>query len=73
MFNDGGADRTHHNNYGAWLLARAVAAEIALRLPDLASHLRPDLGGFDAARPPLPGEVSIGRSIAESAVRPAGN
>ena len=24
-FNDGGRDRTHHNNYGAWLLASAVA------------------------------------------------
>ena len=53
-FNDNGKDATHHNNYGAWVLARAVAGGIAdARLP-LARHLRSDLAAFDPARPPAP-------------------
>jgi lysophospholipase L1-like esterase len=72
LFNDGGKDRTHHNNPGAWLLARAVAAEIAAQVPDLARRLKPGARRFDAARPNL-GEGAIAPSLAESAVRPAGS
>jgi lysophospholipase L1-like esterase len=72
LFNDGGKDRTHHNNPGAWFLARAVAAEIAAQVPELAKHLKPAARNFDAARPDL-GEGAITPSLAESNVRPAGS
>ena len=72
LFNDGGKDRTHHNNAGAWFLARAVAAEIAVQVPELAAHLKPAARRFDATRPDL-GEGAIAPSLAESDVRPAGS
>ncbi|WP_342029194.1 rhamnogalacturonan acetylesterase [Sphingomonas sp. CFBP 13720] len=69
-FNDGGADKTHHNNYGAWLLARGVA-EGMRAIPGLAEHVT--AARFDPARPPLPDTVAIVASTARSADRPAGN
>lgn len=69
-FNDGGKDRTHHNNYGAWLLARAVAEGIRA-LPGMAAHVT--AARFDPARPPLPAAVAIVPSAARSDVRPDGN
>lgn len=57
-FADGGNDQTHHNEYGARLLARAVIE--ALRTSDLtliaglADHIAADAGRFDASRPTLP-------------------
>ncbi|WP_404339606.1 rhamnogalacturonan acetylesterase [Sphingomonas sp. MMS12-HWE2-04] len=72
LFNDGGKDRTHHNNAGAWLLARAVAAGMAQAVPDLAAHLYPDARVFDPAHPALD-TLSIAPSIAASDVRPAGS
>lgn len=69
-FNDGGKDRTHHNNYGAWLLARAVAEGIRT-LPGMAAHVT--AARFDPARPPLPAAVAIVPSAARSDVRPDGN
>jgi len=72
LFNDSGKDRTHHNNPGAWFLARAVAAEIAAQVPDLAVHLKPAARRFDAAKPDL-SEGAIAASLAESDVRPAGS
>lgn len=72
-FNDGGKDATHHNNYGAWVLARAVAAGIAdARLP-LARYLSGDLAPFDPAHPPTPEALDIAPSGATSGVRPDGN
>jgi lysophospholipase L1-like esterase len=72
LFNEGGRDRTHHDNAGAWFLARAVAAEIATQMPALAAHLKSEARSFDPARPRL-GEGQILPSIAESTVRPAGS
>lgn len=72
LFNDGGKDRTHHNNPGAWFLARAVAAEIATQVPELAIHLKPAARSFDAAHPDL-SEDGIAPSLAESDIRPAGS
>lgn len=69
-FNDGGADRTHHNNYGAWLLARAVT-EGMRALPGLAAHVTAER--FDPGRPPRPDAVPIVPSAARSDVRPDGN
>jgi lysophospholipase L1-like esterase len=72
LFNDRGKDRTHHNNAGAWFLARALAAEIAAQIPELAAHLKPAARRFDAANPDLD-ERFVDASLAESDVRPAGN
>lgn len=72
-FNDGGKDATHHNNYGAWVLARAVAQGMAdARLP-LATHLQIDLNPFDPARPPAPETFVLAPSARTSGVRPDGN
>jgi hypothetical protein len=51
-FNDGGKDATHHNNYGAYQLARCVVEGVRARLPSLAAHLVDDLAPFDPAKPP---------------------
>ncbi|MEO6040796.1 MAG: rhamnogalacturonan acetylesterase [Croceibacterium sp.] len=51
-FAAGGRDTTHHDNYGAWLMARAVAAGIrASGPPALAALLAPG-PVFDPSHPP---------------------
>ncbi|TXC73025.1 rhamnogalacturonan acetylesterase [Sphingomonas ginsenosidivorax] len=72
-FSDGGKDATHHDNYGAWVLARAVAAEIAAAKLPLAGHLRDDLGTFDPGRPPDPATFRLTASAAQPYVKPDGN
>ncbi|VXC79228.1 rhamnogalacturonan acetylesterase [Sphingomonas sp. AX6] len=69
-FNDGGRDATHHNNYGAWLLANAVAEQMR-GIVELAPHVVAPR--FDPARPPLPEAVTIEPSIARSNTRPVGD
>ncbi len=70
-FNDGGKDATHHDNYGAWVLARAVAQGLA-DLP-LATHLRTDIGRFDPRRPPDPLTFRLAPSVTRDTTRPDGN
>lgn len=70
-FNDGGADRTHHNNYGAWLLASAVAERIRSMVPELGRHIVADR--FDPARPPSAEQAAIAPSLIHDSQRPAGN
>ncbi|HEU4960778.1 MAG TPA: rhamnogalacturonan acetylesterase [Sphingomonas sp.] len=72
-FNDGGRDQTHNDNYGAWMLARVVAAGLAADLPKLAAHVQAPFRNFDPSKPPLPGTIAIPASSAHSNVRPAGN
>lgn len=70
-FNDGGRDRTHHNNYGAWLLASAVAQRIRTILPALAPHVTAP--AFDPRQPPSAAQVGIVPSLIHSDQRPAGS
>lgn len=70
-FNDGGKDATHHDNYGAWVLARSIAQGLAA-LP-VGAHLRPDLAPFDAHRPPDPATFRLAPSVTRDATRPDGN
>ncbi len=70
-FNDGGKDATHHDNYGAWVLARSIAQGLAA-LP-VGAHLRPDLSPFDARRPPNPATFRLAPSVTRDATRPDGN
>lgn len=71
-FNDGGKDATHHNNYGAYVLAQCVAAGIRAEVPDLAAHLL-DGPPFDPARPPSPDTFVLAASAAHSTEAPRGN
>ncbi len=73
LFNDVGRDKTHHNNEGAWLLARAVAAGLAEVAPDLGAHLYPDARRFDPAHPPAIDSLALAASLSASSERPAGS
>ncbi|MCI4590958.1 rhamnogalacturonan acetylesterase [Sphingobium sp. BYY-5] len=70
-FNAGGVDKTHHNDYGAWLLASAVAQRIRTQIPDLARHVTMPV--FVPARPPSAADVAIVPSLIHSDQRPAGS
>ncbi len=72
-FNDGGKDATHHDNYGAWVLARAVAEGVRTSGLPLAAMLAPRLPPFDPAHPPAPETFRIAPSVVFSDQRPAGN
>jgi len=72
-FNDGGKDATHHDNYGAWVLARAVAEGVRTSGLPLAAMLAPRLPPFDPAHPPAPETFRIAPSVAFSDQRPTGN
>jgi lysophospholipase L1-like esterase len=54
-FDDNGRDLTHHDNYGAYELARMIVAGIRRTEPKLAAYLAVDSGEFDPARPDPPG------------------
>lgn len=72
-FNDGGKDITHHNNYGAYQLARCVVEGIRASVPDLAAHLISGLPPFDPARPPSPDAFALTPSAVASQEPPRGN
>jgi lysophospholipase L1-like esterase len=72
-FNDSGRDKTHHNNYGAYEIARMVAASLFSADPRLAEHLLPAGREFDAARPDSPEHFKLSASAEHSEVRPDGN
>ena len=73
-FADGGRDKTHHNNYGAYELAKCVVQGIRDARLDLAAHVRDDVGSFDPARPDSPETFRIAPSPGpEAAERPRGN
>jgi len=52
-------DDTHHNTYGAYELARCVVEGIRSAVPELAKHLRKDVGTFDPWHPDAPETVKI--------------
>jgi lysophospholipase L1-like esterase len=58
-FNNGGRDATHHDNYGAFELARLVVAGIRKADPALAAHLGTDVGELDPAHPDAPETFSL--------------
>lgn len=65
-------DGTHHNNYGAYQLARCVAEGIRDRLPDLARLLAPEVGRFDPSHPDAPDSFTLPPSGRANAVKPDG-
>ncbi|MBI5767082.1 MAG: rhamnogalacturonan acetylesterase [Verrucomicrobia bacterium] len=66
-------DITHHNNYGAYQLARAVAAGLRATTPALAQHLVDDFPGFDPAHPGEPAAFVFAASPGRTNVTPRGN
>ncbi|MBS0662855.1 MAG: rhamnogalacturonan acetylesterase [Verrucomicrobia bacterium] len=72
-FGNDGKDPTHHNNYGAYELAKCVAQGIrAAHLP-LAAHLAPDFKGFDPAHPDAPETFRLAASPVRSSAPLRGN
>ncbi|MBW8893254.1 MAG: rhamnogalacturonan acetylesterase [Burkholderiales bacterium] len=72
-FADGGKDATHHNNYGAYVLAECVVNGVRAQVPDLAAHLIDGLPPFDPAHPPSPDSFVLAPSAAHSTEAPRGN
>lgn len=74
-FSNGGQDPTHHNNYGAYQLAQAVAQGIrtAPSLAPLAVFLTDDFASYDPAKPDDPVEFKLPASPQRSDLRPRGN
>ena len=72
-FNDDGRDATHHDNYGAWVLAHIVADAARRQVPALARLVRCDLTPLDPTQPPAPEAFRLAASGAHSTQRPAGN
>lgn len=58
-FSDGGRDATHHNNYGAYQLARCVIEALRRTAPALAAHIARDVAPFDPARPEDPAAFTL--------------
>lgn len=69
----GKVDNTHHNNYGAFLLARCVARGIVDAQLALARDLWPEFRDFDPARPEPPEVGAIPPSPRFTNQRPLGN
>jgi lysophospholipase L1-like esterase len=72
-FNDGGKDRTHHNNYGAYEIARMVASRLAAADSRLAEHVLAEARSYDPASPMPPEQFRLPASGAHSDTRPDGN
>lgn len=69
-------DRTHHNAYGAYELARCVVEGIRASVPELTKQLSKDAGNFDPAKPDAPEDLHIQASPSVSArgvEKPAGS
>lgn len=72
-FNDGGRDATHHNNYGAYELAKCVVQGLRdARLP-LAALIADDVPPFDPARPDAPETFALPASPPRGAAVIRGN
>lgn len=72
-FSNGGKDVTHHNNYGAYELAKAVAQGIRTAQLSLEPFLAEDFTGFDPAQPDDPATFSLPASPQKTSERPRGN
>jgi lysophospholipase L1-like esterase len=66
-------DNTHHNPYGAYVLARLVAQGLRDTGLPAAQYLAPDLGTVDPARPPGLERFGVPASPAGAADKPRGN
>jgi lysophospholipase L1-like esterase len=66
-------DGTHHNNYGAYELARCVVEGIKANNLNIAKFLAKDVTAFDPSHPDLPENFKIPASPPRPEVKPPGN
>ncbi len=66
-------DRTHHNAYGAYQLAKCVAQGIRQSVPELAAHLSPDFSGYNPAMPDDPDAFFLPPSPGGGGAKPDGS
>jgi lysophospholipase L1-like esterase len=66
-------DGTHHNNYGAYELARCVVEGIKANNLSIAKYLAKDVTAFDPSRPDPPENFKFPASPPRSEVKPPGN
>lgn len=72
-FSNGGRDATHHNNYGAYQLARCVVQGIRQAHLPLANHLAPEVEPFDPARPDPVEDFVLAPSPQRTTLAPRGD
>jgi lysophospholipase L1-like esterase len=72
-FSAGGKDVTHHDNYGAYELAKCVTQGIRDATLPLARFIAADFAGFDPAHPDAPDSFALPASPGRSTVPPRGN
>ncbi len=65
-------DGTHHNNYGAYQLAKCVVEGIRKAVPDVAHWLVSDLTSYSPAKPDPIGEFQVPASATVKANKPDG-
>lgn len=72
-FSNGGKDATHHNNYGAYELAKSVLQGIRDAQLPLSTAILEEFAGFDPAHPDSPDTFALPPSPARSDIAPRGN
>lgn len=72
-FSAEGRDVTHHNNYGAYELAKCVIAGIRAAQLDLAAHIVDDFTRFDPADPDPVEKFELAASAGRTNTSPRGN
>jgi lysophospholipase L1-like esterase len=72
-FNSNGKDSTHHNNYGAYQLAKSVIEEVRGSQSPLAAHLKSGLPGYDPSQPDPLNSFTLQPSPNTSTKRPEGS
>jgi hypothetical protein len=72
-FSNGGKDPTHHNNYGAYELAKCVIQGIRDAKLPLATSIIDDFPRFNPAYPDSPDTFNLPASPARSELAPRGN
>ena len=72
-FSNGGKDVTHHDNYGAYELAKAIVQGIRDAGLPLAKHITEDFTGFDPAKPDAPETFALPASPRRSNLTPRGS
>ena len=72
-FSAGGRDVTHHNNYGAYQLSRAIISALQTAVPSLNQHILVDFPGFDPSHPEDPANFTLAPSPGRTTQMPRGN
>lgn len=72
-FSDNGQDGSHHNNYGAFVLAQAVVEGLRDAAPELIARLRPDAPRGNPFEPLAPEAFTLPPSAAKDGERPPGS